>query len=490
MLKINKIKIHTIKNKNKRYLITGSLDNTCRVWSSQPEKKDGFVPVSLVGHKDNVVACFFGEGGSVAYSIAKDCVVFVWKWVKDQPSSSSSTIGTTGALSRDLIAQGGGGDLDLNIKYGRWELHSKHFLWEPPQASSGETGIRPKKKRKNKHGKKGISSTDDNGDGNEASEASEAKHQVSLKVRCAEFHKKSNLLAIGLSNGTFSLFEMDFILGGFFTSSSSSTSVLTPLHTLSISQADVGTVAINGSGEWLAFGASSLGQLLVWEWQSESYILKQQGHSYDMNALAFSPDGSVIATGADDNKVKLWSASSGFCYATFNDHTAPVTGVVFGPATGRVVLTSSLDGTVRAYDLLRYKNFRTLASPDPVQFSCLAIDSSGEVVVAGSMDPFQIFVWALQTGNLLDVLSGHEGPISSLAFDISSGHLASGSWDNTVKIWNVWNNECLDTLRHPASVLAIAYRPDGKQLTAATLHGQVLILLLTFIIIIIIIIYS
>ena len=72
-----------------------------------------------------------------------------------------------------------------------------------------------------------------------------------------------------------------------------------------------------------------------------------------MNTLGFSPDGTVIATGADDAKVKLWSASSGFCFATFADHAAPVSAVVFGPAAGRVVLSASLDGTVRAYDLLR-----------------------------------------------------------------------------------------------------------------------------------------
>ena len=70
-----------------------------------------------------------------------------------------------------------------------------------------------------------------------------------------------------------------------------SSHTLQALHTLSISQSDVGTVAINGGGEWLAFGAAPLGQLLVWEWQSETYVLKQQGHSYDINDVAFSPDG-------------------------------------------------------------------------------------------------------------------------------------------------------------------------------------------------------
>ena len=64
-------------------------------------------------------------------------------------------------------------------------------------------------------------------------------------------------------------------------------------------------MAVNVTGEWLAFGCSSLGQLLVWEWQSESYVLKQQGHYYHMNCLAYSPDGQLIATGGDDGKVNL-----------------------------------------------------------------------------------------------------------------------------------------------------------------------------------------
>ena len=46
------------------------------------------------------------------------------------------------------------------------------------------------------------------------------------------------------------------------------------------------------------------GQLLVWEWRSETYVLKQQGHFYDVSAVAFSPDGALIATGADDNKAR------------------------------------------------------------------------------------------------------------------------------------------------------------------------------------------
>ena len=63
------------------------------------------------------------------------------------------------------------------------------------------------------------------------------------------------------------------------------------------------SVTVNDTGEWLAFGCRGLGQLLVWEWQSETYVLKQQGHFYDMNVLSYSPDGQIIATGGDDGKV-------------------------------------------------------------------------------------------------------------------------------------------------------------------------------------------
>eukprot|EP00967_Tisochrysis_lutea_P097064 scaffold142453_cov22-Tisochrysis_lutea.AAC.1 len=51
-----------------------------------------------------------------------------------------------------------------------------------------------------------------------------------------------------------------------------------------------------------AVGCAKLGQLLVWEWRSDSYVLKQQGHYHDISTTAFSPDGALVATGSDDRK--------------------------------------------------------------------------------------------------------------------------------------------------------------------------------------------
>lgn len=281
--------------------------------------------------------------------------------------------------------------------------------------------------------------------------------QSNAKINCVAYHSESNLLAAGFSNGIFGLYEMP----GF-----------NMIHSLSISQNDIDFVTINKSGEWLAFGATKLGQLLVWEWQSESYILKQQGHFDSMNALVYSPDGQRIITSADDGKIKVWDVKSGFCIVTFTEHTSGVTACEFAKK-GNVLFTSSLDGSIRAWDLIRYRNFRTFTAPTRLSFSCLAVDPTGEVVCAGSLDSFDVHIWSVQTGQLLDQLSGHEGPVSTLAFAPNGGVVVSGSWDHTVRIWSIFNRtQTSEPLHLQADVLDVAFRPDSLQLAVSTLDGQ------------------
>ncbi|KAK2602438.1 hypothetical protein N8I77_008968 [Diaporthe amygdali] len=281
--------------------------------------------------------------------------------------------------------------------------------------------------------------------------------QNNAHLKCAAYHADSNLLVAGFSNGIFGLYEMpDFNM----------------IHTLSISQNDIDFVTINKTGEWLAFGASKLGQLLVWEWQSESYILKQQGHFDSMNSLVYSPDGQRIITTADDGKIKVWDIESGFCIVTFTEHTSGVTACEF-TKKGNVLFTSSLDGSIRAWDLIRYRNFRTFTAPTRLSWSCMAVDPSGEVVAAGSLDSFDIHIWSVQTGQLLDQLAGHEGPVSSLAFAPNGNTLISGSWDRTARIWSIFDRtQTSEPLQLQADVLDIAIRPDSTQFAVSTLDGQ------------------
>lgn len=277
------------------------------------------------------------------------------------------------------------------------------------------------------------------------------------KLKCACFHPSTGLLTVCFDNGLFSLYELPSFSN---------------IHSLSMASSPISTVAVNRTGEWLAFGSSKTGQLLVWEHASESNILKQSSHLDALTTLTYSPDSTRIITGADDGLIKIWDVSSGFHIATFTEHSSAVTGSAYSKR-GNVLFTSSLDGSVRAWDMLRYRNFRTFTAPTRLSFSCLAVDPSAEVVCAGSHDSFDIHLWSVQTGALLDQLSGHEGPISTLAFTPDGGYLVSGSWDHTIRVWNVFDrSQTSETLQLTSDLLSIAVRPDSAQIAASTLDGQ------------------
>lgn len=283
-----------------------------------------------------------------------------------------------------------------------------------------------------------------------------------LRLTSVDYHQKTKILVSAFSNGVFLLVSLPDV---------------SLIHSLAISEQTIESVCFNKSGDWIVFGCPDMGQLLVWEWQSETYVLKQQGHSSSMSCLAYSPDGSMVATGGEDSKVKLWNTSSGFCFVTFNEHEASVTGVCFTP-NGKVVLSSSVDGTVRAFDMTRYRNFKTFTTPRPVQLSCISVDSSGDLIAAGGQDVFEIYLWSLTTGRLVDVLTGHQGPVASLSFsnNPTSSQLASVSWDKTVKVWDALeSNSSKDSIHLTSEPTCVCWRPDGKALSVATLSGNSLI---------------
>jgi periodic tryptophan protein 2 len=342
-----------------KFFLTSAKDLSVRLWSLQ--SYPAFTPYTFVGHRDVVVGAFFSSDGNSIYTISRDGGAYVWQHNDD---GNEKNVDPTEAKDTS--------DNDEDE-----DDPDDHATSDIPVLGRGLTWS-------TKH-----------------------KHVFKMdfaKVDCLTFHAATSLLVIGFSNGTFGLYSVpDF----------------RDIPTLSVTQHRLHSVAINASGAWLAMASQTLGQLLVWEWKSETYVLKQQGHYFDLNVLAYSPDGRILATGADDAKLKLWDTTTGFCYVTFSEHEAPVTGVAF-TSNGQAVVSCSLDGTVRAFDLNRYKNFRILTTPNPVQFLCLALDVSGQLVCAGTLDPFHIYVWSLQTGRLTDVLSGHTAPVTSLAFSPST----------------------------------------------------------------------
>ncbi|XP_028835063.1 PWP2 small subunit processome component [Denticeps clupeoides] len=419
-----------------RCFAVGSKDMS--TWVFGAERWANLIYYSLGGHKDVVVGCFFEKDSLNLYTVSQDAALCVWETdseladLKKGPRySDRKKMGNRGAGGRedeeeDEREEGEDGENGAEVIRGSAEA---------PKEVEGVKNVRYKQTSKHFFNKEGDFN----------------------KLTAAAFHKHTRILVSGFASGIFHLHELpEFSL----------------IHSLSISDQRINAVAWNSTGDWIGFGCSGMGQLLVWEWQSESYVFKQQGHFNNMATLAYSPDGQYIATGGDDGKVKVWNTNSGLCFVTFTEHTSCVTNVTF-TSSGFVIVSASLDGTVRAFDLHRYRNFRTLTSPRPAQFSSLAVDGSGELVCAGAQDSFEIFLWSMQTGRLLEVLSGHEGPVSCLCFSPVRSVLASVSWDRTVRLWDMLDSwQTRETLRLSADGLAVAYRPDGEELAVATLDGE------------------
>ncbi|KAI0560681.1 WD40-repeat containing protein [Gracilaria domingensis] len=246
------------------------------------------------------------------------------------------------------------------------------------------------------------------------------------------------------------------------------------LHTLSVSSGSINRVVFNSRGDWVAL-ASSTGQILIWDWQAETHILKQQAHVLMATSVAFSPDGRAVATGSKDGRVKLWGVATGFCAATFSDHSASVTSLTF--AANDVIISASLDGTVRAFDIRRYRNFRVMVGPPPRrQFGCVAADAAGELIAAGCVDTFEILVWSLRTGQVLEILNGHRGPVSGISFRPGRGTLASSSWDRNVRLWDMYERKgTCEVLEHSKEVMDVTFRPDGKELAVCTTSGEIVL---------------
>lgn len=83
---------------------------------------------------------------------------------------------------------------------------------------------------------------------------------------------------------------------------------------ISISDTSISTVVLNNSGDWIAIGCEGHGQLLVWEWQSETYVMKQQAHGSEISCLTYSADSMHIATGSEDGKVFIVNQDCSYTY--------------------------------------------------------------------------------------------------------------------------------------------------------------------------------
>ena len=199
------------------------------------------------------------------------------------------------------------------------------------------------------------------------------------------------------------------------------------------------------------------------------YVRVLEGHTDTVDGVAFSADGTTLASRSRDNTIRLWDVATGTLHHTLTEHTDSVPSFAFSP-DGRTLAGASGDATIRLWDVATGDMLNTLtghtASPSSVVFS-----PDGTTLVSGGWDG-TVRLWDVATGETRHTLTGY---YFSFAFSPDGRTFAGGCRDNTIRLWDVATGDMLNTLTgHTARVNSVVFSPDGTTLASMdsdkTLH--------------------
>jgi glucose repression regulatory protein TUP1 len=253
---------------------------------------------------------------------------------------------------------------------------------------------------------------------------------------------------------------------------------VTLLHNL-VHESVVCCVRFSNDGKYVATGCNRSAQIFdardgrkVCELQDEN-VQDKDGDLY-IRSVCFSPDGKLLATGAEDKKIRVWDIESKRIRTIFDGHEQDIYSLDFS-RTGRLIASGSGDKTVRLWDIESNQQVMVLSIEDGV--TTVAMSPDGRFVAAGSLDK-SVRVWDCSSGYLIERLEGpqgHKDSVYSVAFSPSGRELVSGSLDKTIKMWELTpqrglipaaqakDGKCIRTFEgHKDYVLSVCLTPGGE----------------------------
>jgi WD40 repeat protein len=208
-----------------------------------------------------------------------------------------------------------------------------------------------------------------------------------------------------------------------------------------------------------------------WEWRylwqlcrsAEAFSLA--GHSNTVSAVAFSPDGKLVASSGHDGKIKLWNLSERR-EASVWAHGSVVRSLAWSP-DGKVLATGADDGTVKLWDFVTRREIRSFPSIQGTHIGAVAFSPDGRLLATGGGDG-KISLWDWEHNSSVATLEGH--PVGALVFSPDGKTLASASgWsrDRAIWLWDVATSQVRKRLPVNARfIFSLAYSPDGKLLAS------------------------